>query len=119
MAHLLLLLPCLWFALAYAGLPRLWSHHEHKLKAGREEIVSHSAQDIPGDPINLALVLSVDEKSQIQALDREQPVLPMMPGVPERRTHTGLIRAAVPSATAKIPKRAQNAIRRRPSRSRI
>jgi hypothetical protein len=32
-------------------------------------------------------VLSIDEKSQIQALDREQPVLPMMPGVPERRTH--------------------------------
>jgi hypothetical protein len=34
-----------------------------------------------------ALVLSVDEKSQIQALDREQPVLPMTPGVPGRRTH--------------------------------
>ncbi|ESX66312.1 hypothetical protein X759_28040 [Mesorhizobium sp. LSHC420B00] len=34
------------------------------------------------------MVLSVDEKSQIQALDREQPVLPMMPGVPERRTHS-------------------------------
>ena len=33
-------------------------------------------------------MLSVDEKSQIQALDREQPVLPMMPGVPERRTHS-------------------------------
>src|SRR3954468_20810638 len=33
-------------------------------------------------------VLSVDEKSQIQALDREQPVLPMMPGIPERRTHS-------------------------------
>jgi hypothetical protein len=33
------------------------------------------------------LVLCVDEKSQIQALDREQPVLPMMPGMPERRTH--------------------------------
>ena len=31
---------------------------------------------------------SVDEKSQILALDREQPVLPMMPGVPERRTHS-------------------------------
>jgi hypothetical protein len=30
----------------------------------------------------------VDEKSQIQALDREQPVLSMMPGVPERRTHS-------------------------------
>ncbi len=32
--------------------------------------------------------LGVDEKSQIQALDREQPVLPMMLGVPERRTHS-------------------------------
>jgi hypothetical protein len=32
--------------------------------------------------------LSVDEKSQRQALDREQPVLPMMPGIPERRTHS-------------------------------
>jgi hypothetical protein len=40
-------------------------------------------------PPNRALVvLSIDEKSQIQALDREQPVLPMMPGVPERRTHS-------------------------------
>ena len=47
-------------------------------------------RDIVGlylSPPNRALVLSVDEKSQIQALDREQPVLPMMPGVPERRTH--------------------------------
>ena len=34
-----------------------------------------------------AVVLCVDEKSQIQALDRSQPVLPMMPGMPERRTH--------------------------------
>ncbi len=33
-------------------------------------------------------MLSVDEKSQIQALDREQPVLRMMPGMPERRTHS-------------------------------
>jgi transposase len=33
------------------------------------------------------LVLCVDEKSQIQALDRSAPVLPMMPGLPERRTH--------------------------------
>ena len=30
---------------------------------------------------------AVDEKSQIQALDRSAPVLPMMPGLPERRTH--------------------------------
>ncbi|WP_431683799.1 IS630 family transposase [Kitasatospora sp. KL5] len=38
-------------------------------------------------PPEHALVLCVDEKSQIQALDRSAPVLPMMPGMPERRTH--------------------------------
>ena len=38
-------------------------------------------------PPESAVVLCVDEKSQIQALDRSQPVLPMMPGMPERRTH--------------------------------
>jgi transposase len=47
-------------------------------------------RDIVGlylDPPEKALVLCVDEKSQIQALDRSAPVLPMMPGLPERRTH--------------------------------
>jgi transposase len=39
------------------------------------------------DPPEQALVLAVDEKSQIQALDRSAPILPMMPGMPERRTH--------------------------------
>jgi transposase len=39
------------------------------------------------NPPEQAVVLCVDEKSGIQALDRSQPVLPMMPGVPERRTH--------------------------------
>jgi transposase len=39
------------------------------------------------DPPEKAMVLAVDEKSQIQALDRSAPVLPMMPGMPERRTH--------------------------------
>lgn len=38
-------------------------------------------------PPERAVVLCVDEKSQIQALERSQPVLPMMPGMPERRTH--------------------------------
>jgi len=33
------------------------------------------------------VVLCVDEKSGMQALDRSQPVLPLMPGMPERRTH--------------------------------
>jgi transposase len=39
------------------------------------------------NPPEKAVVLCVDEKSQSQALDRSQPVLPMMPGMPERRTH--------------------------------
>ena len=39
------------------------------------------------NPPEKAMVLAVDEKSQIQALDRSAPVLPMMPGMPERRTH--------------------------------
>jgi hypothetical protein len=38
------------------------------------------------DPPDRAVVLCVDERSQVQALDRSQPVLPMMPGMPERRT---------------------------------
>jgi hypothetical protein len=54
-------LPIIWFALAYAGLPRLWSHHEHKKIGQRREIVSYTAQDIPGDPINL--LLKGDERS--------------------------------------------------------
>src|SRR5215203_4952572 len=39
------------------------------------------------NPPEAAVVLCVDEKSQIQALDRTSPVLPLLPGVPERRTH--------------------------------
>lgn len=60
------------------------------------------------DPLEKALVLCVDEKSQIQALDRSQPVLPMMPGVPERRGHdyiragTSTVFAAFEVATGKV-----------------
>ncbi len=47
-------------------------------------------RDIVGlylNPPLKAIVLCVDEKSQIQALDRTQPLLPMAPGIAERRTH--------------------------------
>src|SRR5881392_4063930 len=47
-------------------------------------------RDIVGlyvNPPEAAVVLCVDEKSQIQALDRSAPVLPLMPGVPARQTH--------------------------------
>lgn len=45
----------LWFLIAYAGLPRLWSHHEHRQIGQRDAIISYTAQDIPGDPINLRI----------------------------------------------------------------
>jgi hypothetical protein len=47
------------------------------------------------DPPRNAIVLCVDEKSQIQALNRTQPILPVRPGLPERATH-GYKRATGP-----------------------
>lgn len=46
-------LPLLWFLLAYGGLPRLWSHHEHRKGRLAGVLVSYTAQGIPGDPVNL------------------------------------------------------------------
>jgi transposase len=60
------------------------------------------------DPPERALVLCVDEKSQIQALDRTQPMLPMRPGSPARRTHdytrhgTTTLFAALEVASGKV-----------------
>jgi hypothetical protein len=45
-------------------------------------------------PPDRTLVLCVDEKSQIQALDRTQPLLPLRPGQPERRSHALAVRRA-------------------------
>lgn len=54
-------LPVLWLALAYGGLPRLWSKHEHgKMAARSGEQISYTAQDIAGDPLNLRLSGSAD-----------------------------------------------------------
>jgi transposase len=59
-------------------------------------------------PPENAVVLCVDEKSQIQALDRTAPMLPMQPGLPERRTHdyvrhgTATLFAALEIATGKV-----------------
>jgi transposase len=75
---------------------RIWQ--KHKLQPHRVEAFKFSTdpdfvlklRDIVGlyvNPPDKALVLSVDEKSQIQALDRTQPILPLRPGLPERRTH--------------------------------
>jgi transposase len=68
-------------------------------------------RDIVGlylDPPDHAVVLCVDEKSQIQALERSQPLLPLRPGQPERRTHdyrrhgTTTLFAALDAATGKV-----------------
>jgi hypothetical protein len=60
------------------------------------------------DPPERAVVLCVDEKSQIQALDRTAPILPLLPGVPERATHdykrhgTSSLYAALDIVTGKV-----------------
>jgi transposase len=68
----------------------LQPHRAESFKLSNDPQMVEKVRDIVGlylDPPERALVLSVDEKSQIQALDRTQPVLPMRPGQAERRTH--------------------------------
>ena len=48
------------------------------------------------NPPDRALVLCVDEKSQIQALDRTAPILPLRPGLPERQKHLPMISGTAP-----------------------
>lgn len=69
---------------------RLKPHLTDTFKLSSDPQFMAKVRDVVGlylDPPERALVLCVDEKSQIQALDRSTPVLPMMPGMPERRTH--------------------------------
>jgi len=65
-------------------------HLQDSFKLSADPFFVDKVVDVVGlyhNPPERAVVLCVDEKSQIQALDRSQPVLPMMPGMPERRTH--------------------------------
>lgn len=69
---------------------RLQPHRVRRFKLSPDPQFFHKLHDIVGlylHPPEKALVLSVDEKSQIQALDRTQPILPLRPGLPERQTH--------------------------------
>ena len=75
---------------------RIWKQHglqPHRLesfKLSRDPLFVEKLRDIVGlylNPPDKAPVLSVDEKSQIQALDRTQPVLPLRSGIPSRQTH--------------------------------
>jgi transposase len=68
----------------------LQPHRSETFKLSTDPLFVDNVHDIVGlylDPPDRALVLCVDEKSQIQALDRTQPLLPMRPGQAERRTH--------------------------------
>src|SRR3989440_8369484 len=65
-------------------------HRVEDFKLSPDPVFIDKVRDIVGlyvNPPDAAVVLCVDEKSQIQALDRTAPVFPLMPGVPERRTH--------------------------------
>jgi transposase len=69
---------------------RLQPHRSETFKLSTDPQFIEKTRDVVGlylDPPESAMVLCVDEKSQVQALDRSQPVLPMMPGMPEKRTH--------------------------------
>lgn len=82
--------------LSEATIRRIWRQHRLKphllesFKFSRDEQFLEKLQDVVGlylNPPDKALVLCVDEKSQIQALDRTQPLLPLRPGIPARQTH--------------------------------
>ena len=82
---------------SHTTIRRMWNafglqpHRSQTFKLSSDPLFVDKVRDIVGlylSPPTRAIVLSVDEKSQIQALDREQPVLPMMLGIPERRTHS-------------------------------
>jgi transposase len=82
--------------LSKSTIGRIWKAFELKphltdsFKISNDPQFIDKVRDVVGlylDPPEKAIVLCVDEKSQIQALDRSAPVLPMMPGMPERRTH--------------------------------
>ncbi len=82
--------------ISHASVRRIWQafglqpHRVESFKLSNDPQFIEKVRDIVGlylNPPDKALVLCVDEKSQIQALDRTQPILPLAPGIPERRTH--------------------------------
>ena len=82
--------------LSQTAVSRIWRafglqpHRQETFKLSTDPFFVEKVRDIVGlylDPPLMAMVLCVDEKSQIQALDRTQPMLPLAPGLPERRTH--------------------------------
>ena len=102
---------------SHATVARVWKsfgiqpHRSGTFKFSTDPELEAKVRDIVGlylDPPAKAIVLCVDEKSQIQALDRTAPMLPLRPGLPESRTHdyirhaTTTLFAALEVATGKV-----------------
>jgi transposase len=102
---------------SHATVARIWKHfgiQPHRsgtFKFSTDPELEAKVRDIVGlylAPPERAVVLCVDEKSQIQALDRTAPILPIRPGLPESRTHdyirhgTTTLFAALEVATGKV-----------------
>ncbi len=103
--------------LSQTAVSRIWRafglqpHRQETFKLSTDPLFVEKVRDIVGlylAPPLKAMVLCVDEKSQIQALDRTQPILPLAPGIPERRTHdyvrhgTTTLFAALDIATGEV-----------------
>lgn len=103
--------------LSNASISRIWRafglqpHRTETFKLSKDPLLIDKVRDIVGlymNPPDHAVVLCVDEKSQIQALDRTQPLLPMRPGQVERRTHdykrhgTTTLFAALDATTSQV-----------------
>ena len=82
--------------LSRSSVARIWRafglrpHRSESFKLSTDPLLIEKVRDIVGlylNPPDRAVVLCVDEKPQIQALDRSQPILPLRPGQIERRTH--------------------------------
>jgi transposase len=89
----------------------LQPHRVEHFKLSKDPQFVEKIRDVVGlylDPPERAIVLCLDEKSQIQALDRSQPIFPLLPGVPERQSHdyqrhgTTSLFAALDVATGKV-----------------
>ena len=103
--------------LTQSAVSRIWRafglqpHRQETWKLSKDPQFIEKVRDVVGlylNPPERAVVLCVDEKSQIQALDRTAPILPMLPGVPQRATHddkrsgTSSLYAALDVTTGKV-----------------
>jgi transposase len=103
--------------LSQRAVVRIWHafglqpHRSGTFKLSTDPFFVEKVRDIVGlymNPPQRAIVLCVDEKTQVQALDRTQPILPLRPGLPEQRTHdyerhgTTSLFAALDVATGKV-----------------